>query len=146
MCSSDLPTPSLSRQSAVPLLNASTMQVTPTPSRFRDALAETPSRQHNFATQVFSLLNAYDVTLPAKLTSELGDILNAHELRTQGVIKGRDITRLALKARDAKVVELEARIARLEADRELRVESLKWEQSILQSALNSDTNSPSDEL
>ena len=37
----------------------------------------------------------------------------------QGVVRGRDITRLGLRAKEAKVVELQARVAALEAEREV---------------------------
>jgi hypothetical protein len=68
------------------------------------------------------------------LTSKLREVLTRHELRIQGVVKGREITRLALKAREAKVVELQATIASLEAERNVdhaRIETLEWEKNTL---------------
>lgn len=56
--------------------------------------------------------------LPAEVEKKLVELLNKHDLRTQGIVKGRDITRLALGSKEKKIAELEARIASLEAERE----------------------------
>jgi hypothetical protein len=56
--------------------------------------------------------------LPNEVEQNLVDLLNKHDLRTQGIAKGRDITRLALGSKDKKITELDARIAGLEAERE----------------------------
>ncbi|KIX93114.1 uncharacterized protein Z520_11171 [Fonsecaea multimorphosa CBS 102226] len=53
-----------------------------------------------------------------EVEKELVDLLNRHDLRTQGIIKGRDITRLAVQAKEKKIAELQARIAALEAEKE----------------------------
>lgn len=113
---------------------ALTPQVTPTPSRFRDTSADAASPRSTLTADVFAALESSSVTLPDELTSKLGHVLTRHELRTQGVTKGRDITRLALKARDAKIVELQATITSLEAEREVdraRIQSLEWEKDML---------------
>ena len=68
--------------------------------------------------------------------------MTRHELRIQGVVKGREITRLALKAREAKVVELQATIASLEADKNVdhaRIEKLEWEKGMLVGSEELDT-------
>ncbi|KAG9615323.1 hypothetical protein KCU82_g23955, partial [Aureobasidium melanogenum] len=81
--------------------SALTPQVTPSPSRFHDPSGDTSSFRSTLNQDVFAVLSDSSVTLPANLTAKLRDVLTRHELRTQGVIKGREITRLALKARDA---------------------------------------------
>lgn len=58
------------------------------------------------------------VPLTSAVESELVILLNTHALRAQGIAKGRDITRLAIQAKDKKIAELQARIAGLEAERE----------------------------
>lgn len=58
------------------------------------------------------------VALSSEVEKNLVDLLDKHDLRTQGIIKGRDITRLAVQAKDAKIAELQARIAALEGERE----------------------------
>jgi hypothetical protein len=119
---------------AVAQQNSLTPQVTPSPSRFRDLSADTSSPRSTLTVDVFAALSDSNVTLPADLTSSLRDVLTRHELRIQGVVKGREITRLALKARKAKVVELQATIASLEAERNVdhaRIEKLEWEKGML---------------
>jgi hypothetical protein len=71
-----------------------------------------------------------DTRVPEDTLATLRGTLSKHDLKFQGVVKGRDISRLALKAKDAKIMELQARIASLEAERELDrgvIRSLRWE-------------------
>jgi hypothetical protein len=56
--------------------------------------------------------------LCVQVEQQLVELLNKHDLRTQGIAKGRDITRLALGNKEQKIAELEARIAGLETERE----------------------------
>jgi hypothetical protein len=119
---------------AVAQHNSLTPQVTPSPSRFHDPSADTSPPRSALTVDVFAALNDSNVTLPADLTSSLQDVLTRHELRIQGIVKGREVTRLALKARDAKVVELQATIASLEAERKVdhaRIEKLEWDRGML---------------
>ncbi|KIV91762.1 hypothetical protein PV10_06269 [Exophiala mesophila] len=68
------------------------------------------------ATEALSILQGSN--LSAQVEKDLVELLNRHHLRTQGIIKGRDITRVAVAAKDARIAELQARIATLEAERE----------------------------
>ncbi|KAG9641980.1 hypothetical protein KCU64_g12332, partial [Aureobasidium melanogenum] len=131
---SSLPQHSTSSKSVVAQHGALTPQVTPSPSRFHDPSADTSSFRSTLNQDVFAALSDSSVTLSANLTAKLRDVLTRHELRTQGVIKGREITRLALKARDAKITELQATIASLEAERDVdhaRITRLEWEKDML---------------
>jgi hypothetical protein len=113
---------------------ALTPQVTPSPSRFLDLLADASSPRSTLSVDVFAAFNDSSVALPTNLTSRLREVLTRHELRIQGVVKGREITRLALKAREAKVVELQATIANLEAERvfdHARIANLELERDML---------------
>ena len=70
------------------------------------------------------------MSIPPDVLSNLRGVLSKHDLKAQGVVKGRDISRMALKAKEAKIVELQARIASLEAEREVDrgiIKGLKWE-------------------
>ncbi|CAD0089840.1 unnamed protein product [Aureobasidium vineae] len=119
-----------------------TPQVTPSPSRFRDPSADTSSPLSTLNEDVFAALKDSGVTLPSSLTSKLREVLTRHELRTHGVVKGREITRLALKAREAKIVELQATITSLEAERNVdhaRITRLEWEKDMLVSNEDFDT-------
>ena len=94
----------------------------PTRSRFRDALSSPPPADSLPATltaEVMTLLSAHSVNLPQKTESELRAALARYELRLQGAVKGREMVRAALRSRDNKVVQLQARIAGAEAEAEV---------------------------
>ncbi|KAI4723182.1 hypothetical protein E4T48_00446 [Aureobasidium sp. EXF-10727] len=129
-------------KSAVAQDGALTPQVTPSPSRFRDPSADPSSFRSTLNEDVFGTLKDSSITLSANLTLKLREVLTRHELRTQGVIKGREITRLALKAREAKIAELQATVASLEAERNVdhaRITRLEWEKDMLVSNADFDT-------
>lgn len=87
------------------------------PTRYRDALANPADSASSLTAEVLAELEF--VSVPPDIMARLRTLLSKHDLKTQGVIKGRDISRLALKAKDAKILELQARMASLEADREV---------------------------
>lgn len=89
------------------------------PTRHRDALSNPADSTSSLTSEVLNCINASNVKLPPNILSELRSIVTKHDLKAQGTIKGRDISRLAIKAKDAKIAELQARIASLEAEREV---------------------------
>jgi len=118
--------------------------VTPTPVRFRDVNSRvdsitpsdksstlnglvTPFSVHNSSSStslgveltkdVISLLNSSPQKLPDPIMKDMKTLLDRYELRISGVVKGRDMVRAALKTREAKISELQGRIAGLEAER-----------------------------
>lgn len=80
------------------------------PTRFKDSLAT--STENSLTQDVFGELHS--IPLPPSTREKLRAILTQHDLRTQGVKMGRDISRAALKAKEARIVELEERIRMLE--------------------------------
>jgi hypothetical protein len=97
---------------------------TPTPTRFRTG--DLPVGGNNVASDA----KDYDVTqevmealkdhsLDEDTSVKLRQILNRHALKSQGIVRGRDITRIALKSKDAKIAELQQRITALENEREM---------------------------
>lgn len=70
----------------------------------------------SLAAQALTILKAANV--PSKIENELVDLLSNYELRTQGIAKGRDISRVAIQTKDRRITELQARIQGLEAERE----------------------------
>lgn len=93
----------------------------PTPIRIQDP---NPSESHDDPTQsydtteeVLSLLQ--NQKIDEEMTSKLRTLLDKHALRVSGIVKGRDITRVALKAKDAKIAELQQKISALETEREM---------------------------
>ncbi|CAK3959601.1 hypothetical protein DOTSEDRAFT_31087 [Lecanosticta acicola] len=118
----DIPSPSLS--SARP--PAAPSSPSP-PARYKDALSHPAEAPSSLTHQVLSCLTT--LPLPPEKLSHLRGILTRHDLRTQGVTKGREISRLAVRAKEAKIAELEARIASLEAAREVDrsvIARLRW--------------------
>ncbi|WPG98818.1 Hypothetical protein R9X50_00161600 [Acrodontium crateriforme] len=96
--------------------------------RFKDALKNPADSESSLTSEALAALAS--VNIPLEALSNLRSVLSRHDLRTQGVIKGRDISRLALKAKDTKIAELQARIASLEAEREMdrgMMRKLRWE-------------------
>jgi hypothetical protein len=78
---------------------------------------ERPQQNYDITDEVMDLLRDQDINEEA--TSSLTELLNKHALKISGISKGRDITRVALKAKDAKIAELQQKIAALEAERDL---------------------------
>lgn len=87
------------------------------PTRYKDALFNPADDASSLTAEVLASLSS--APIPAEMLSHIRGILTKHDLKTQGIKKGRDISRLALKAKDAKIAELQARIASLEAEKEL---------------------------
>jgi hypothetical protein len=98
------------------------------PNRHRDALLNPADSSSSLTNE--ALVTLAGTSVPRSVLSNLRGILSKHDLKTQGIVKGRDISRLALKAKEAKIVELQARIASLEAEREVDrsvIRGLRWE-------------------
>ncbi|KAI9885528.1 MAG: hypothetical protein M1823_002667 [Watsoniomyces obsoletus] len=88
---------------------------TPTPTRFRDINVGFGGADSTLAEEI---LKAVETTgrLNDGAKNEVRNICNRHALRTQGIEKGRDISRLAIKAKETKIAELEFKIGLLEAE------------------------------
>jgi len=128
--------------SKAPITDSPTIRPTPTPNppltlatakspspppRFKNALTNPADSASSLTTEALATLQ--NVSIPPDKLSNLRSVLSKHDLKTQGISKGRDISRLALKAKDAKVAELQARIASLEAEREAErgvIRQLRW--------------------
>jgi hypothetical protein len=105
---------------------------TPTPNRFRNVLPD------DLVQHVFDLLQDGNVRLAADTKTELQDLLSKHAKSAEGFMRGRDVIRSTVKAKDAKITELAYRVSTLEAELEAEkamVKHLQWEASV--SDLNS---------
>lgn len=103
---------------------------TPSPQKFKDALVNPNDGVSSLTNEVLAHLSS--VSIPSDRLSTLRSILSRHDLKAQGVAKGRDISRLALKAKEAKIVELQSKIVRLEAEREVDrgvIQKLRWDRA-----------------
>jgi hypothetical protein len=94
--------------------------VTPTQGRFRDTIAESPlASTGDLAVEVGRILEGHGLIIPKAAQDELKGLFGRHENKMKGVIRGRDISRAALKKKDEQIARLNERIAGLEAQREL---------------------------
>jgi hypothetical protein len=94
---SPLATPSSSRSSRFPPSSAEVC-MTPTPSKYRNVLtADSASDMSNLAKQATAVLDKHDVVLSNKARDELLELLNTHDLKLSGTMKGRDAVRTALE-------------------------------------------------
>ena len=80
----------------------------PTPIKIHDS--------EHLAQDALAILKPLE--LSADIESELVALLNRQELRVKGIMKGREISREALKSKDKQIADLTGKIAALEAERE----------------------------
>lgn len=95
---------------------------TPTPNRSHDAESillhdDNSLSSYDISDEVMELLD--DKPVDDETKSKLRGLLNRHALRVSGIVRGRDITRVALKTKDTRIAELQQKIAALEAEREM---------------------------
>lgn len=96
---------------------------TPTTARFGPVLSSSAphsdTKQHPpLISQTLTLLSSHNIDLPPVAHKDLVSLLNGYDLRAQGIIKGRDVSRMAIKKREERIQELNRRIEVLEAERE----------------------------
>jgi len=91
---------------------------TPTPIRFKEAITGASADDPELVRDVINTLRDASVHMNSTAMEALKTVLNKHALKAQGIAKGRDISRLAIKPKDAKIEELQTRISALEAERE----------------------------
>jgi len=100
-----------------------------TPSHFRENTAATdvpietiekspaPGPSYDIGPEVLALLDGHKID--EEVMSSLQELLDRHSLKMAGIARGRDVTRVALKAKEAKIAELQQKISTIEAAREL---------------------------
>ncbi|KAI9798942.1 MAG: hypothetical protein M1833_004295 [Piccolia ochrophora] len=88
----------------------------PSPNRTRD-FGLAAGGMSTLAQEVLEIINA-EVTVDARIRGQVKDVCNKYAMRTEGIAKGRDITRVAVKSKDAKIAELNHQLASVEAERE----------------------------
>ncbi|KAG4435457.1 hypothetical protein IFR05_009059 [Cadophora sp. M221] len=100
---------------------------TPTPSRYRESAdasnfpgpgpSQTIQNNYDITDEVLELLKEQNID--DDTTANLKHLLSKHAMKISGIVKGRDITRVALKAKETKIAELQQKISALEAQREM---------------------------
>ncbi|TID16935.1 hypothetical protein E6O75_ATG09701 [Venturia nashicola] len=96
-------------------LNQISPQSSPTPSRFRNA-KDSPVVEHTLFKDLSAALTTHGVRLSDRANHSIEQVCTRYERKTQGLVKGLEISRLALTAREAKIAELEYRINTLGAE------------------------------
>lgn len=92
---------------------------TPTPSKYRDVLGgNTGTEMSELSLQALKILEGHGAVVPRKAQDALAELLNRYDLKTKGIIRGRDISRIAVKKKDVQIMELNERIALLESERD----------------------------
>ncbi|KAI3133610.1 hypothetical protein CBS147326_4722 [Penicillium roqueforti] len=114
-------TPFSSRSSRTEMFPSSAeLCMTPTPSKYNDVLsADSKFDTSDLAKSLLDILEKHSVVLPNRAHDEVLSLLNRQDLKTRGIIRGRDMTRLALKKKDGEIKKLQDRVSNLEAQREL---------------------------
>ncbi|TGO12772.1 hypothetical protein BTUL_0082g00160 [Botrytis tulipae] len=100
---------------------------TPSPMRFKDATIGPPPKfmaspsksstgdspqNYDMTEEIMNLLK--DQHIDDEVSAQLRQMLARHALKISGIVKGRDITRVALKTKDTKIAELQQKITQLE--------------------------------
>ncbi|KAI9847180.1 MAG: hypothetical protein M1837_003043 [Sclerophora amabilis] len=89
--------------------------ITPMSQRYKD---NGTNGDPDIVAEVIGLLREKKVDIKGDILVALKDMLGRHARRAQGIAKGRDFARLAVKAKDVKIAELNYRVASLEVERE----------------------------
>ena len=89
-------------------------QTTPKPGRFKNVASD----DSELATEIIDALKRLYVPMPEEAIHAIKEIAGKHVMKTQGIAKGRDISRAALKTKDGTIAELQGKIAAFEAERE----------------------------
>lgn len=109
-------TPATSKKSTLFPRASGLLSPSTTPAHHRPSTAPVSTEPGELATSALQILQT--VSIPHQVEAQLVDLLNKHDLRTTGITKGRDITRLAVQAKERKIHELEKRIEVLEQEKE----------------------------
>lgn len=106
------------------LTPSSSPMETPTPSRFKNVVTD-----GDLVRDIFDVLRNADVRLDDQTRKDLTTVLSKHVTASEGLKKGRDVVRATVKAKDAKITELNYRVNTLEAELEAEratVAHLNW--------------------
>ncbi|OQE30041.1 hypothetical protein PENSTE_c002G09636 [Penicillium steckii] len=134
-----IPTPTSTRSTMPSQYPPSSAELcmTPTPTKYRDVFSsENMPDMSSLSIEANSILEKHNVVLPYQARDELVDLLNRHHLKLQGVNKGREITRQALKKKEQELSAKDAEIRRLQDN----ITSLRAQKEMDQSIIDSMSN------
>ncbi|KAI4175214.1 MAG: hypothetical protein LQ343_001750 [Gyalolechia ehrenbergii] len=102
-----------------PLISAQTLSSpvdTPTPGRFKDALQA--SQDSELTSEILKVLQDSKVLVNSDVKAALKAVCDKHSLSTRGIMKGRDMSRAMVTAKNGKISELQETITTLQAERD----------------------------
>ncbi|KAL9601362.1 MAG: hypothetical protein Q9219_002538 [cf. Caloplaca sp. 3 TL-2023] len=89
---------------------------TPTPKRFKDALRADQASE--LSSEVLRVLQEAKTFISPTVRAELMAVCEKHTMSARGILKGRDISRAMVNAKNAMISEMQDTIAALQAERE----------------------------
>lgn len=122
---STLATPQSTRSSRFPPSSAEVC-MTPTPSKYRDVIsADSKANRSDLAKDAVTILDKHSVVLSNDALNELVALLDRQELKTKGIIQGRDMSRKALKKKEEQIEMLNERIEHMKVQQEIDSDYIK---------------------
>lgn len=89
----------------------------PSPVRFKDGIAQ-PGETAQMSDDILGILKKGNVTLSSHTTEEIVTFCRKQMLYTQGLVKGRDLSRKGIQKKQEKITELQGIVEGLQAERE----------------------------
>ena len=77
-----------------------------------------PGDLMSITTPVLDLLSRQNILSPT-VREELTNLVESHDLRVQGVLRGREASRAAIQTKEKRITELSGRISALEGEKEM---------------------------
>ncbi|RMZ75106.1 hypothetical protein DV738_g5648, partial [Chaetothyriales sp. CBS 135597] len=96
---------------------ASALDLFETPRKHPASPPGTAGKATSLTSQVLAVLAPHN--LPTATISSVTELLASYELRTAGIARGRDLTRLALKQKEDKIADLQSCVQGLEHERDM---------------------------
>ena len=90
---------------------------TPTPVRFKDGVAQS-GEAAQMSDDILGILRKGNITLPPHTTEDVVAFCRKQMLYTQGLVKGRDLSRKGIQKKQEKITELQSIIEGLQNERE----------------------------
>ncbi|OKL58111.1 hypothetical protein UA08_06723 [Talaromyces atroroseus] len=98
------------------------VSATPTPRRYKDVLSAhgmSSTSLSDLSAKVFAIFDRHNVVVPTVARDEVSMFLDQQHLRAQGILRGREMSWMALKKKDGEIKSLKERIESLESEREM---------------------------
>lgn len=88
---------------------------TPTPIRYKDIPV---GHDSELASEILTTLGTYAISLPSDAREAVKAICDRHVMHAKGIMKGRDVSRAMVRAKEERIAELQQTIGGLKGERE----------------------------